>query len=462
MKKWIVLLILPLLVSLFFPYGTQAALASLAGRILLQVEENGEAWYVEPGSLKRFYLGRPADAFSLMREKGLGVKEADLRRIPVGLSTVSGLDSDQDALPDELEKALNLSPIGADTDKDGFDDRAEISSGNDPLGPGPWPIDKTFARKQAGRILLQVESRGEAWYVYPVDNKRYFLGRPADAFRIMRALGLGISNADISQIVAYTPSFTFSEFEKLVFDLVNAERQKAGLSALRANGELSGVARRHSDDLARENEAFTALDSFCSFPLIHHEGLNFGIYHGDRLETSAIRYYNMSGENIALLSGADITLSFRSDEANDADFDRCESLQAQWDKALKAALDNESIEASRKVELIRSDISKRKTTFESYPRLRISRSEWTGMADLAKATVKGWMESPGHRANILKPEYDEAGLGAAYVNAYVITTQVFIRRTDCGYLGAPCCDRGQYQACYEPNTCSLGKCVNNF
>ena len=36
----------------------------------------------------------------------------------------------------------------------------------------------------------------------PVDNKRYFLGRPNDAFAIMRAFGLGITNANLSKIPA--------------------------------------------------------------------------------------------------------------------------------------------------------------------------------------------------------------------------------------------------------------------
>lgn len=34
----------------------------LTGRILLQVESHGEAWYVNQTNLKRYYLGRPSDA----------------------------------------------------------------------------------------------------------------------------------------------------------------------------------------------------------------------------------------------------------------------------------------------------------------------------------------------------------------------------------------------------------------
>jgi hypothetical protein len=35
-----------------------------------------------------------------------------------------------------------------------------------------------------GKILLQVESRGEAWYVDPVSNQKVNLGRPNEAFLV--------------------------------------------------------------------------------------------------------------------------------------------------------------------------------------------------------------------------------------------------------------------------------------
>jgi endonuclease YncB( thermonuclease family) len=66
----------------------------------------------------------------------------------------------------------------------------------------PAPSDSTasLAGRLKGRILVQVESRGEAWYIDPVDGRRYFLGRPADAFELMRQKGLGVSNADLAAI----------------------------------------------------------------------------------------------------------------------------------------------------------------------------------------------------------------------------------------------------------------------
>ena len=112
------------------------------GNILLQVEKNGEGWYVYPDDKKKYYLGRPADAFSIMRNLGLGIKHS------------------------ELANYLNAK----------------------------------FPSRLSGKILLDVEQNGEAYYVNPNDLKGYFLNRPADAFRIMRELGLGITNSDIRKI----------------------------------------------------------------------------------------------------------------------------------------------------------------------------------------------------------------------------------------------------------------------
>lgn len=139
------------LVSCVLP--SQAAVIDHAsGMIVLQIESHGEAWYVNPLTLQRSYLGRPADAFELMREAGLGITNARLSQIP------------------------------------------EAGSGEEG--------DLALRERLSGRILLQVEENGEAWYVYPNNLQRYYLGRPDDAFAIMKNLGLGISNSHLAQIPA--------------------------------------------------------------------------------------------------------------------------------------------------------------------------------------------------------------------------------------------------------------------
>ncbi len=112
----------------------------LTGLILLQVEDNGEAWYLNPGDLKRYYLGRPADAFAVMRQFGLGATHDFISSHTVYPASV------------------------------------------------------------AGKILIDVDRNGEAYYINPADMKGYYLGRPADAFAIMRNLSLGISNGNLAKI----------------------------------------------------------------------------------------------------------------------------------------------------------------------------------------------------------------------------------------------------------------------
>jgi hypothetical protein len=142
MKK-IYLLIIALSFILISPSNLKAndLAEQLKGRILLQVEEHGEAWYVNPDTKKRHFLGRPDDAFNLMRQLGMGVSEADY-----------------------------------------------------------YSFNNYAPKRLSGKILLRVHANGEAYYVNPVDLKMYFLGRPADAFNVMRTLGLGISNSNLARI----------------------------------------------------------------------------------------------------------------------------------------------------------------------------------------------------------------------------------------------------------------------
>jgi hypothetical protein len=134
---------------------------SLKGKIILKVDDNGEAYYVSPNKKEMYFLSRPVIAFQVMREQGVGITNANLEKIPVGANCPS------------------------------YNQNCDIQSSN----------NSKFASSQKGKILLQVEGSGEAWYVNPNDSKRYFLGRPTDAFNIMKILGLGISNANFDRLI---------------------------------------------------------------------------------------------------------------------------------------------------------------------------------------------------------------------------------------------------------------------
>lgn len=118
-----------------------ATLASqLSGRILLQVESRGEAWYVNPKDLKKYYLGKPEDAYTLMKQLSVGISEQ------------------------------------------------EFASWNH--GAPSWA---------KGKLYIRPQSHGEAYYV-DLNQRWHYLGRPLDAWQLFRAKGLGISNNDLAKI----------------------------------------------------------------------------------------------------------------------------------------------------------------------------------------------------------------------------------------------------------------------
>lgn len=174
----------------------------VAGRILLQVENHGEAWYVDPVSRTRYYLPDGAVAYVALRAFGLGITNTDLAKIPVGVeSRFIDVDTDADGLADTLEEGLGTDPNDADTDGDAVLDGVEVLERNtNPNGSGVMSYDASLVKRLSGRIVLQVESRGEAWYINPADGKRYYLRNGEAAYQIMRYLSLGITNAHLTSI----------------------------------------------------------------------------------------------------------------------------------------------------------------------------------------------------------------------------------------------------------------------
>lgn len=164
-----------------------AALLLFHANCLLASETSELHWYE---NLAKYRIGSAADALAIIREFGIGVKNSDLLKIPTGLLNANGMDSDKDGLTDEMEKILGTNPDKTDSDGDNYADAVEILNGYNPLGEGKISTDKKLIAKVKGKILLQVENLGAAWFVNPADGKKYYLGRPADAWNVINALGL--------------------------------------------------------------------------------------------------------------------------------------------------------------------------------------------------------------------------------------------------------------------------------
>lgn len=453
--------ILVIIFILLLPFGfVQAATLSvqLAGRILLQVEANGEAWYVNPADSFRYFLGRPTDALTVMRELGIGITNDNLKKIPVALSLKTGTDTDGDGLSDNLEISLGTNLILVDSDQDGFSDRSEVEAGYNPSGNGGIITDSVFSKKQNGKIFLQVESHGEAWYVNPVNSRRYFLGRPDDALALMRSLGLGISNKNLELIIANSANYSASDLELKMFEAVNQERISNNKKALVWNSELAAVAREHSQNLADENEPFTQEGKTCEYPIIHHEGLVFGNYVPDRLKNRGIYYFSMSGENIALMPAVSTIFSISTSDEREALLKTCKKRREDMEVALEDSLDQTDL-VEAKIKVIEEDVERRIEKFSQEKSVTIKEQRWHSSEEMVSDTVQGWMNSPGHRASILEEEFDESGMGVANVGGHLISTQVFIKRIYCGYKDAECCNNNKYSgSCYSPYSCQASLC----
>lgn len=114
---------------------TNEQFALLKGKFLV-TSSDSPIWYVEPESRKVWCVGNDYAAQQFLGTIGLGITNANLALVP-----------------------------GSDSEGDG-----------------------DFAKRLSGRILLRVETGGEAWYVRPDDGLRYYLHTWGWAFATMREL----------------------------------------------------------------------------------------------------------------------------------------------------------------------------------------------------------------------------------------------------------------------------------
>ncbi len=135
-----------------------ALAARMQGRILLQVESHGEAWYIRSKNLKRYYMKDGAAAYSIMRFFSLGIADADLAKIP------------------------------------------HVSNTADMKAASSACATSSLGNRFRGEILLQVQQHGEAWYVDPVKCRAIYMKDGAVAYDVMRFLGFGVFTRDLEKI----------------------------------------------------------------------------------------------------------------------------------------------------------------------------------------------------------------------------------------------------------------------
>jgi len=145
------------------------------------------------------------------------------------------------------------------------------------------------------------------------------------------------------------PEMRAAELEKRIHVLVNVERKKHGLSSLAWNDMLGSIARKHSSDMAKRGY----------FSHVSQDGHDFSHRYkqeGYQCEVRGQRnVYYTGGENI-----------FQNNLYD------------------KVTITN-----------------------------GVRRYDWNSVDRIAETTVDGWMNSPGHRKNILMPYWVSEGIGVS-------------------------------------------------
>ena len=152
----------------------------LKGRLLLQVQQGGAIWYVNPIDSQKYQVTWET-AMPLFQDFALGITDNDLLKIPAKTESIN---------PD------------LDTDGDGYKDEHELKNGYSPYNSQSvkFKLDNKVGQRLKGRFLLQVQKNGAIWYV---DSNGYRHSVRWDNLRpIFESLALGITNFDLIKIEA--------------------------------------------------------------------------------------------------------------------------------------------------------------------------------------------------------------------------------------------------------------------
>ncbi len=145
------------------------------------------------------------------------------------------------------------------------------------------------------------------------------------------------------------PEVRTADLEKRIHFLINGERKKHGLLPLAWNEPLSGIARKHSSDMAQRGY----------FSHVSPDGHDFSYRYKQEGYQCEVRgqgnVYYTGGENI-----------FQNNLYD------------------KVTISN-----------------------------GVRRYDWNSVDRIAETTVDGWMKSPGHRKNILMPYWVTEGIGVS-------------------------------------------------
>jgi len=440
MKRFLVLFSFLSLLFIPFVVNADSLIERVKGYILLQVEQNGEAWFVRPVNGKRYYMKNGEVAYEMMRSFGLGITDADLGKIQSVTDTTT----------------MNAS-------------NATCKVG-------------TVANQVRGRILLQVQQNGEAWYVHPQKCLRIYMKDGDAAFTIMRFLGLGITDTDL-QAIPTANGFTLpngtpttpddppgtllddqhDSQRSALLGRINLERSNMGLGQLSLSFSLSTAAQSQADDmttrnyfafaspegktfdewvqetgyvphtlaenLAQTNQGITGLVSVweSQSPISYNNvinseykelGVGVGTFQGVPIYTvifarSLEDYFNQQTSllddieqvRVQLLERVNLERAQQGLSVLEINTLLNQAAQGHTDDMLaRAYYAHESPEGTTPHERITATGYSAQLSAENIAKGQFS----------VEQVMDDWMNSPSHRANILEPDFEEIGFGLSF------------------------------------------------
>lgn len=196
-----------------------------------------------------------------------------------------------------------------------------------------------------------------------------------------------------------------NELELLIHELVNKERIEYGLEPLDYDYGISFISRSHSNDMSTNNY-FSHVDSFGGSSNVR------GIFYG----------YPDCGdkETIRLLSEFEKHKMEYESGANSSDqmYDLLQKMLSQLNSAIYKGMLIEGLAEN----LFQNNLYSRYWITNGV----ITSYDWDSPEEIAKSTVEGWMNSKGHRSNILYPYFESEGIGVVVSSDHkVYITQNF-------------------------------------
>ncbi|MBL7057931.1 hypothetical protein ISS03_01205 [Patescibacteria group bacterium] len=126
----------------------------LFGKMLLDVEGNGEVYYLDPVTGGKEYLADGSAAQKLLERRALGINEQNFANLIIGTEK-------------EEESVCKTSKL---------------------------------SNRLKGRIVLRVEKNGEAYWINPNNCKAYYAGTHEASYELMKKMSLGVKKNDLAKI----------------------------------------------------------------------------------------------------------------------------------------------------------------------------------------------------------------------------------------------------------------------